>query len=567
MMPGVPHRRSKTRLLVVLVLAATPVSGRARQFPAFPDVAAEAGVTLVNVSGGPSKDYILEVNGNGAAFFDYDDDGDTDLALTNGSTIDALGTGGHPMMALYRNDGGRFLDVTAGAGLDRTGWAMGLCVSDYDNDGRRDLYVTAFGGNVLYRNLGGGRFEDVTETAGVGETRWSSNCAFSDYDRDGDVDLYVANYLDFDMETPRAGESDVCTYLGMDVFCGPRGLLGAPDRLYRNEGDGTFVDATAEAGIGGPGANGFGVVFRDFDVDGWPDIYVANDMMPNLLYHNNRDGTFTEIGLLSGTALNDEGREQAGMGIGAADFDGDGLPDILVTNFSRDTNTLYRNLGEMLFTDATDSAGLGRTSLRHLGWGVGFPDLDNDGWRDIFVANGHVYPRIDELDTGRAYAQPKEVYRNLGNGRFEEVGPDPDGDLAVPHSSRGAAFGDFDDDGDIDILVVNMNEIPSLYRNDGGNMNHWIRFTLEGTESNRDAIGARVEIVSGGRTQTAEVGSGGSYLSHDDMRVHFGLGTADAVESVRIHWPSGRVEEYPGMEADREVRIREGDPIAGPGAD
>ncbi len=553
--------RTQLALFAALTMGARVDTGAAQDFPAFPDVAAEAGITLMNVTGAAVKDYIVDVNGNGAAFFDYDNDGDLDAWIANGSTLDEYAAGGGPMAALYRNDGGRFVDVTLEAGLDGRGWGMGVCVADYDNDGDGDVYATAYGPNVLYRN-DGGVFTDVTDEADTGNTGWSTNCAFGDYDRDGDVDLYVANYLSFDVDTvPRRGETDVCRYLGLDVFCGPRGLESQPDVLYRNDGDGAFTDVTDDAGVAGPTYSGFGVAFSDLDNDGWPDIYVANDMTPNLLYRNERDGTFTETGLASGAALNDEGREQAGMGVGIGDYDGDGLFDLFVTHFSRDTNTLYRNLGGMLFSDATANAGLGAVSLPHLGWGAGFRDLDNDGWADLFVANGHVYPEIDGLDIAGGYRQRKEVYRNNGNGAFEDVAAALEGNLADPRPARGTAFGDYDNDGDIDVLVININDRPNLYRNDGGNRNGWIGFRLEGTRSNRDAIGARVEITRGDRTQAKEVRSGESYLSHNDMRLLFGLGEAGGVDGLRIRWPNGDVEELGPLEGNRYWTVREGEGI------
>ena len=551
----------KTAGLLLLLIFATPfVWAASDDFPSFVDVAEKVGVTLMNICGTATKDYIVEVNGNGAGFFDFDNDGDMDLLIANGSTLENYKSGGNLMTALYENDGGGgFSDVTSVAGLARKGWGMGTCVADYDNDGFRDVYVTAYGANVLYRNDGDGSFSDVTENAGVGDPRWSTNCAFGDYDRDGDVDLYVANYLTFDEQAvPRRGESDLCRHMGVDVMCGPRGLTGESDALYSNNGDGTFRDVTAEAGIRDPGHYGFGVVFSDFDNDGWLDVYVANDSVPNFLFQNNRDGTFTEMGLLSGTALNEEGRQQAGMGLGVADYDGNGYVDIFVTNFSDDTNTLYQNIGDLIFIDATSPAGLGVISRPYLGWGTGFADLDNDGFQDIFVANGHVYPEIDDSEAGTRFLQPKEIYRNLGDGRFEEVAAKAGGDLLVKKSARGTAFADYDNDGDIDVVVINLNDRPSLYRNEGGNRNHWITFRLEGTKGNRDAIGARIEIDAGGKTQVAEVRSGGSYLSHNDMRVHFGLDGQTRVDVIRIRWPDGSVDELDGIDADRFVFVKEG---------
>ena len=529
-------------------------------FPRFVDVANETGVTLINRSGGPEKDYLLETVGNGAAFFDYDRDGDVDLLITNGSTLGDFESGGGPMLALFENQDASFVDVTGPSGLVKNGWGSGVCIADFDNDGYSDVYLTAYGPNVLYQNNGDQTFQERPD-AGVGDPRWGTNCAFGDYDRDGDVDLYVANYLRFDDSVPRRGEFDRCRFMGLDVACGPLGLTGEADVLYRNDGDGTFTDVTREAGVENPGYYGFGVAFSDFDNDGWPDIYVANDSVSNLLFENRGDGTFSEIGSLSGTAAGASGRLQAGMGVAVGDYDGNGFPDIFVTNFAQDTNTLYQNLGDMIFYDATAASGIGSTSFPYIGWGTGFADLDNDGLEDIFVVNGHIYPNIDSLDVRQRYRQRKEVYRNLGGGRFEEIGLDIGGDLVREQSARGAAFGDFDNDGDIDVAVINMDGPPSLYRNDGGNRNGWITLRLEGTESNRDAIGTRVELEAGGRTQFGEIQSGSSHLSHDDMRLHFGLGMADRADRIVIRWPSGNVEEREGIEAGRFVTIREGDGI------
>jgi enediyne biosynthesis protein E4 len=541
-------------LIVGTAWAALPQGG----FPTFVDIAEKVGITLMNIHGGAAKDYILEANGNGAAFFDYDNDGDVDALIVNGSTLERYKKGGDPMVALYRNDNGRFIDVTGEAHLTKTGWGMGACVADYDNDGNSDVYITAFGPNVLLRNNGNGTFSDVTGTARVGDSRWSTGCAFGDYDRDGYVDLYVANYVAFDEKTVRPrGSNDLCRYMGADVFCGPIGLPGQPDVLYHNNGDGTFTDVTEKAGIRDPNYYGFGVLFSDFDNDGWPDIYVANDSQPNLLFHNKKDGTFSEIGLLSGSALNEAGRAQSGMGVAAGDYDGNGYLDIFVTNFARDTNTLYKNLGNMFFIDITVGTGLGEISLPYLGWGANFADFDNDGLLDIFVANGHVYPQVDRLNVGQTYLQRKELYRNLGNGKFEEIARKSSADFLTGKSSRGSAVADYDNDGDLDVLVVNLNNRPSLYRNDNGNRNHWIGFRLEGTRSNRDAIGARIEIEAGGLKQISEVRSGGSYLSHDDIRIHFGLGAAAAIDQVRIRWPNGNTQELGGFDVDRFVTIRE----------
>jgi hypothetical protein len=527
-------------------------------FPQFVDIAEKVGITMMNVHGGRQKDYILEANGNGAAFFDYDNDGDADALIVNGSTLEQYKKGGDPIAALYRNDSGHFVDVTASARLQKNGWGMGACAADYDNDGNTDVYITAFGPNVLFRNNGNGTFSDVTSTAGVGDTGWGTGCAFGDYDRDGNVDLYVANYLRFDEKTIRPrGSNDRCRYMGANVFCGPVGLVGQPDVLYHNDGRGKFTDVTAKAGVRDPNYYGFGVLFTDFDNDGWPDIYVANDSQPNFLFRNNKNGTFSEVGISSGAALSEAGRPQSGMGTAVGDYDGDGYDDIFVTNFARDTDTLYKNLGNLFFVDTTISAGLGEISLSNLGWGAGLSDFDNDGLLDIFVVNGHVYPQVDSLNVGQKYLQRRELYRNRGAGKFEEIARGSP-DLLVGKSARGSAVADFDNDGDLDVLVVNLNDRPSLYRNDGGNRNHWIGFRLEGTRSNRSAIGARIEIEAGGRKQFSGVRSGASYISQDDLRVHFGLGGQTRVDRVRIRWPNGATEEFGALEADRIVTIKEG---------
>src|SRR5678816_2688636 len=444
---------------IVLLLWQTPGAGAETGFSSFTDVAKAMGITAMNIHGGATKDYIVEANGNGAAFFDYNNDGNVDALIVNGSTLDHYKDGGDPLVVLYRNDGNTFTDVTAAAGLKTTGWGMGVCVADYDNDGNSDFYVTGYGTDTLFHNNGNGTFSDVTATARVSDTRWSTGCAFGDYDRDGDVDLYVANYAAFSEKTIRPrGRNNLCRYMGVDVFCGPIGLTGEPDALYRNNGNGTFTDVTAAAGIKDPNYYGFGVVFNDFDNDGWPDIYVANDSNPNLLFRNKRNGTFEEVGLLSGTALSESGRAQSGMGLTTGDYDGNGYLDIFVTNFAGDTNTLYKNLGNMLFADSTVAAGLGEIALPYLGWGASLADFNNDGWLDIFVANGHVYPQVDSLKVGQRYLQRKELYRNLGNGKFREIAADVSADFLVGKSARGSAVGDYDNDGDLDILSINLND-------------------------------------------------------------------------------------------------------------
>jgi hypothetical protein len=548
--------RCRLTLVLFAFLAAFPGAQGAIKLV---DVAAQAGLDLVNVSGGPAKDYIVDANGNGAAFFDYDNDGDLDALIVNGSTRERFAAGGDPMVALYQNaGGGRFRDVTAASGFTRRGWGSGVCVGDYDNDGFDDVYVTAFGADVLWHNAGAGTFVDVTSRAKLVESRWGTSCAFADYDRDGDLDLYVANYVRFDERTiPGRGTTANCRFMATDVFCGPKQLTGEQDALYRNNGDGTFADVSTTAGANDPGYYGFGVVFADLNDDLWPDIVVANDSVPNLLFRNRGNGTFVEEGLLSGAALSGDGRPQAGMGIDAGDYNGDGLPDLIVTNFSHDYNTLYENGPAGVFTDRSYATGIAATAGPYLGWGVKLVDLDNDGRLDVFIANGHVYPEVDTHGLGTRYRQRKQVFVNDGR-RFRHATAEIGGGLLVEQSSRGAAFGDYDNDGDVDVLVINMNEPPTLLRNDLSGANHWVTLRLIGSKSNRSAIGARVRIETAGRRQVTWVRGDGSYLSHSDTRAHFGLGSARRVDRLEIRWPSGLVESATGLAADRFYVAKEG---------
>ncbi|MBI4160860.1 MAG: CRTAC1 family protein [Acidobacteria bacterium] len=483
---------------------------------------------------------------SGAAFVDFDGDGRLDVYLVNGSRLGGFPPGREPRDRLYRNlGGGRFQDVTDRAGLGDPEWGHGVSWGDYDNDGDPDLYVTNWGPNRLYRNNGDGTFTDVARAAGVDDRGWGTSSAFADYDNDGDLDLYVANYIRFDPErTPRPGENRFCRYMGLDVMCGPRGLEGETDRLYRNDGNGRFTDITAAAGMHmEPGYYGLGVVWGDIDADGDLDLYVANDSEPNLLYRNDGDGTFTDVGYASGVALNEAGREQAGMGVDFGDYDNDLDLDLFVTNFSQDTNTLYENLGGGRFADRTSLRNLGASSLPYLGWGTAFFDPDNDGFLDLFIANGHVYSGIDRLGIGTTYPEKNQLFRNLGGRRFAEVTDAAGPGLQVERVSRGAAFGDYDDDGDVDVLVVNVNAPPTLLRNEAANRNAWIRFRLRGTRSNRDGFGAKVLVEAGGRKYYAEAKSASSILSQNDPRVHFGLGEGvERVERVEIRWPSGAVQ-------------------------
>ncbi len=529
----------------------------------FVDVAVSAGLDMRFTYGDEkSKQYIMEANGSGVALVDYDGDGLLDAFLVNGSTF-----GAEPEKAvsrLYRNVGdGTFADVTAKAGVGRGGWGTGVCAGDYDNDGSTDLYVAYWGLNSLYRNNGKGGFEDVAGRAGVagGPDEWTSGCTFIDVDRDGYLDLLTTQYQRFDPNsTPKAGASSTCQWKGMPVFCGPRGLPYGAVTLYRNNGDGTFEDITQASGVGeARGIYAFTAVATDFNGDGWPDIYVACDSTPNLFFVNNGDGTFTDFATETGLAFNEHGNEQGGMGLAIGDIDNDGLPDIIKTNFAGDYPNVYQNLGDGIFEDVVIRAGLG-ANPQFVGWGVQLVDLDNDGLQDVFQVNGHVYPELDkETSIGEEFRQPGVVYRNLGGGRFEDVT-----DLAGPalrqkRSSRGAAFGDFDNDGDIDVLVMNMGEQVSLFRNELDSPHHWLRIKLRGTVSNRDAVGALIRVTAGGATQVRAVLSQDSYVSHSDLRAHFGLGSAERADSIVVQWPNGLTEEFSGVDADRETLLVEGE--------
>jgi hypothetical protein len=619
----------------------------------FTDVAEQAGVTARVICGGPEQRYILESMSSGAALFDYDNDGDLDLYIVNGWTLEGFPPGSGPTSRLYRNDGNwRFTDVTAQAGVGHAGWGMGCCVGDFDNDGHEDLYVTGWGASVLYHNNGDGTFTDVTKQAGVGnDGHWGAGCAFGDLDGDGDLDLYVANYVLFDPAHPPNG-GKLCLYKGVEVYCGPQGLPGDPDRLFRNDGPGgdgvhRFTDVSRQAGIDAGAFYGLGVVMADLDGDGDLDIYVANDSHPNLLYRNdggkkkhltsgvgqpggltverententektgrekgerrgairnpgrgddpvNRPGwrseirngeewVFTEVAAESGAAYSGDGQAQAGMGVAAGDFDNDGRLDLLVTNYVDDYNTLYHNDGDGFFTDVSHAVGLVAPTLPFMGWGTGLFDYDNDGRLDIFVNNGHLFPQVEPAGVG-LYAQRKQLFHNEGE-RFREVTPEAGSALMERRVGRGAAFGDIDNDGDVDIVAVTMNDRPMLLRNEGGNGNHWIRVKLVGGAravsssefrvpsskakdnnskletrnsklSNRDGIGAKVRVVAGGLTQVGQVQSGSGYLSQNDLRLHFGLGGHAQADVVEVRWPSGRVQKVRGVKGGRELVIRE----------
>ncbi|HET7441780.1 MAG TPA: CRTAC1 family protein [Terriglobales bacterium] len=548
--------------LLLTAMARGQVAPKSPQIANFVDVAEKAGLTMMNVFGGiDTKKYIIETTGTGVAIFDYDNDGWPDIFIVNGTRQEGLPSGQAPTNHLYRNNhDGTFTDVTAQAGLTATGWGQGVCVGDYDNDGWEDLYVTYYGKNRLYHN-NKGVFTEVGEKSGVAGSgkAWGSGCAFVDYDRDGFLDLIVANYVDFDLSSaPAPGERASCMWKGVAVMCGPRGLPGEKNILYHNRGNGSFEDVTAKAHIDRTdGHYGLGVTTLDFDDDGWPDIYVACDSTPSILYRNNHDGTFTDVAVSAGAAFNEDGREQAGMGVTVADYDGDGRPDIFKTNFSDDTSTLYRNNGDGTFDDATFRAGLG-LHTQYLGWGAMFFDFDNDSWPDLILANGHVYPEVDKYHLGSSYKEPRIVYHNNGNGTFTDISANAGPGITTAAASRGLAVGDLWNDGQLSAVISNMNDRPSLLVNQVRSPNHWIELKLEGTRSNRDAIGAKVTVKLGKRVLVDEVRSGSSYISNNDMRLHFGLGTARKVDSLEIRWPSGLVETYDIQKVDAIHTTKEG---------
>ncbi len=532
----------------------------------FKDISQSAGLTTQNVFGGvDTKKYIIETTGTGVAIFDYDNDGWPDIFLVNGTTLDAAAGTSGPTNHLYRNNhDGTFTDVTQQVGLAGvSGWGQGVCVGDFDNDGWEDLYVTYYGKNHLFHN-DHGVFTDVSEKAGVSGSGhdWGTGCAFLDYNRDGRLDLMVANYVDLDLsKTPAPGNGTFCVWKGVPVMCGPRGLPGSKNILYENLGDGTFRDVTRSAHIDRTnGKYAFTVATLDYDDDGWPDMYVSCDSAPSILYHNNRDGTFTDVAAMAGVAFNEDGREQAGMGVTVADYNGDGRLDIFKTNFSDDTPTLYRNDGNGSFTDVTYDAGLGK-HLEYLGWGTMFFDFDNSGWPDLILANGHVYPEVEKFGLGSGYKEERLLYQNEGNGKFREITAGAGPGITTPSSSRGLAVGDLWNDGRLSVVINNMNEAPSLLVNSLRSSNHWVEFRALGTRSNRDGIGARISVKAGQRTQVDEVRSGSSYISQNDLRVHFGLGTAKTIDDVRVRWPGGLQESFGALPPDSIHDLHEGSGI------
>ncbi len=521
--------------------------------PDFRNIAPQAGLTDVFPNGGStSKQYIIETTGSGIAMIDYDNDGLLDLFVLSGKG----GTN-----RIYHNEGhDRFRDVTDQLGLHSDGWAEGVCAGDYDNDGFTDLFVTYWGANHLYRNLGGKRFEDVTAQAHLTQSRvrYNTGCAFADIDNDGHLDLFVANYLKFDpATTPKPGANPYCFYRGIAVNCGPRGLPFDRNILYRNNGDGTFTDISEQSGVAAPeGHYSLSVLTGDFNEDGLPDIYVACDQTPSLLYINKGNGKFEEEGVLRGVAFDQNGKAMSGMGVAAADYLGDGHLGIFRTNFSDEFETLYRNRGKGIFDDVTLDAGLGENT-RYVGWGTGFFDFNNDGWKDLLLVNGHVFPEVDSLHIDIHYKDRAILYENLGDGKFRDLSNEAGPALREKHSSRGAAFGDIDNDGAVEVAINNQNEAPSLLKDEAHAAGHWLILQLIGTRSNRSAIGAKVKVISNGHTQIAEVRSGGSYLSQSDLRLHFGLGTAEKAEQIQITWPSGTRQVLRDQKLDGVLSVKE----------
>ncbi len=543
-------------ITAALLCSALGAWDAAAQLPQFTEVTREAGITFCNTSGGAEKHYVIETQSAGVGWWDYDGDGELDLFFTNGPTdveTPESGTGN----ALYRGrPGGTFAETTAQAGLGLKGWNMGCSMADYDNDGDADLYVTRWGPNALYRNEGKSRFTEVAARAGVADPGWGIGCGFGDYDNDGDLDLYVANYVDFELHGPPFYDQ-WCTHTGIPAACGPKGFKAQPDVLYRNEGSGKFADVTQAAGIAQPAYYGMGVVWGDVDLDGDLDLYVANDGQPNNLFRNEGGGRFTDVAPLSGTAFSGDGRAQAGMGVALGDYDNDGQYDLLVTNFAQDYDTLYRNEGTGFFADVSGLTGIAGPSRPYLSWGTFFFDWDQDGWQDIFIANGHLMPAIDRAGIGISYRQRNQLFRNTGKGRFADVSLEAGPGMAPERVARGAAYADYDHDGDLDVVVANLDDRPALLRNDGGAKGHWLQLRLRGTQSNRDGIGARLSLHSASGRQYRQVCGGSSFQAQHDLRVHFGLGSDTIVEELEVYWPSGTVQTFKQVRADRAYTLSE----------
>ena len=540
-----------------------PSQEPATTLPQLVDITDSTGIKFEHLSSSDKK-YIVESMSGGVALIDYDRDGLPDIYFTNAPTVDMALAGKKARAALYHNNGdGTFTDVTDKAGVGFPCFAMGAVVGDYNNDGWPDLLVTCLGGVVLYRNNGDGTFTDVTKQAGLNDTQFATGAAFGDYDGDGWADLFVSHYVDFHLDDlPKFGSSKTCQYHGLAVQCGPRGLKGAGDLLFHNNGDGTFTDVSKAAGVDDPhGYYGLGAVWSDFNDDGRLDLFVANDSTPNFLYRNEGKGHFTEIGFLAGAAVSQDGSEQAGMGVALGDYLHTGHLSLFVTHFSEEYAALFRNDGGMSFTDVSFHAGVAAPTIPYVGWGTSFFDFDNDGWPDLFLVNGHVYPQVDTLDVGARYREPKLLFLNRGDGTFRNISALVGPAIQIPQVSRGAAFGDLFNDGHVDIAVENLDGKPMILREEGGNHNHWIGFELAGTKSNRLALNARIKAVAGDLTQIDEVRSGGSYLSQNDLRIHFGLGSHERLDRVDILWPSGKTETLTNLAADRFYAVKEGEGV------
>ena len=539
-----------TFFLFILYAVSQPSNPQNAQLR-FTDITAELGVEFRHTNGEHGEKYFIEPIGSGVALFDFDNDGDLDLYCVNGSTLPKVDTPMPPTNVLYRNDRGVFTDVTNEASVGDTGYGLGCCVGDYNNDGFTDLYVTNYGTNVLYRNNGDGTFTDVADIAGVAGDQFSSGCAFVDVDADGYLDLYIVNYVQFDPNT-----NPECVRLGVRTYCTPEALPGAADILYRNNGDGTFTDVSEKAGVGTTSGKGLGVVCGDIDNDGDVDIFVANDTTPNFLYRNDTDTAIkmTEDALFAGVALSEEGRAYSGMGANLGDFDNDGYLDIVITNFQDQTNSLYHNAQSGFFNEMSFAKGIGERSLPYLAWGVDFIDFNNDGWLDLFVANGHLDDNIAEMDPIGTYPQPNQLFFNNRGINFSEI---PDATIAQRKVSRGTAFGDIDNDGDVDVVISNLKDSPTVLRNDGGNASRWLSVKLIGTHCNRDAIGARVTVVSGDLTQIREVKSGSGYISQNDLRLHFGLADATRADTLTVRWGCGKRQTLQDVETNQVFVISE----------
>jgi len=566
-------RGDRSLFLVILILLSFAAGYAQSPAISFTDISAASGINVAHVSS-PEKRYIIESMSGGAAVFDCDGDGFLDVATVNGSSIDRYRKGGDPMITLYRQvDGAKtrtptFENVTQSAGLARKGWGMSVTAVDYDNDGILDLLVTGFGGNALYHGVGPCKFQDVTEKSGLRGQGFMTGAAWADYDRDGFLDVFVAGYVKIDLnDLPVFGSSQTCSFKGIRVQCGPRGLPGERDYLFHNRGDGTFEEVAVKAGVSDQATKyfGLGVEWADYDNDGWPDLFVADDSSPNLLYKNNHNGTFTDVGFASGVSYNRSGDEQGTMGVTWGDYDGDGNLDLFVTNFDNEYNALYKNLGSNGFLDVSLETGVGAPSIPYVGWGTAFADFDNDGCPDLLVVNGHVYPQIElaKSDTQMGFVQDLLLHRNLGNGTFEEISQEAGLRKLPLRSRRGAAFGDLNNDGLIDVVITNVGELPTVLLNTTQNQNNSLTFRLIQSGPNRDAIGSRLTLKTNRRTMVQEVAAGGSYLSQNDLRIHFGLASDEKPVSAEVRWSDGKAETITGFQPNYIATVTQGKGVTG----